>query len=977
MEQRIGLFTPTVARFRCPDTTHEFGNVTVQTPAGPMLFFRVPDEDWLQWWTRLTAFRHNATLGVSIHERLVDLKPFVERGEEPHRLVLDIESKGPVRPERFYRKLCDLVKRLHRLFAAVYRLPSAAQCFLVYAAHQWTDEIDRPQEISLPQKCTCHLVCPHINFRIRDLPVLRTMLGTIAKEWDTDRATLDLAPLRAGATLRAPLAPKAAIDGRPLELWRLLFMEDARAEVRVVPVDELTCHHGWTLLELYVIGSMNPNLVHAAHPELLADLDRVCGVPLRLPYSNVRPELTERNLAVWQSLKRGRWSVDSTLTGVPRPSPQQIADAAMYQGGKDHPLRLTFDSGNLTEMWPLWLRNTVAENAFSEEPLTYTTLYTRAMEYINEFLLVAAESPKNVYVKTMDNQFGVCLQPKNLQAYERYLSSLTLTLPVDATDWDALITDPTVTKGVKGSHVRAAATFDAAIRDSAESASSAPEEALPVAAVDDDVQVIKVKPQQVFTLWHQWSRRNDFVRVVCKPSASEYSVLDATEFNTFHGFRVSPSVAKAEFRRAYDNPEAVELFRAWMRFIFNVWAGGEDEVFRQLMYFFAWVLQRRTRAELMPLILGAQGCGKSSVLELFRIIMGPPYFVAVTRNQVEGQWNSWAEYAVLVCFEEATFTPQLMDALKCPLTTTWQRVDAKYVEPRTVQNNATWIALSDKTAGVFQASRKGAADAGDVRQRRLWMTKCAEFPDEVTRVNELAAATCRESPLVYLLAQFFYTLEIPDGWRAQSAFAPLITHTQILELRKFHSPVRQWLSASLDAGKLISNGMLGFRAEEAKHFLTDAMRRGFETWVSPVSAPTLYNFFATWFRAQRTGTCMGEPAFAIQWNELMPPASHITNVTMMPKALMGVMAGDGSGAMTTQEVPMIYMPSIAELRARLARQENRSHGLAAGVGNTRLSDEMSDEERAAAQSAWLARSSGGWQTRFPSMATRPEAQCGQ
>ena len=127
---------------------------------------------------------------------------------------------------------------------------------------------------------------------------------------------------------------------------------------------------------------------------------------------------------------------------------------------------------------------------------------------------------------------------------------------------------------------------------------------------------------------------------------------------------------------------------------------AEPEYQRIILDFFAFLVQNPGRKiRWMILLQGAQGCGKSAIIDVMRIVLGPQHVRVVDSATLATQYNDWCFGAQLLAIEEIRVSGmnrhEVMNALKPIVTNDNLIINQKFKDTRQVINRANLIALTN------------------------------------------------------------------------------------------------------------------------------------------------------------------------------------------------------------------------------------------------------------------------------------------
>jgi len=127
----------------------------------------------------------------------------------------------------------------------------------------------------------------------------------------------------------------------------------------------------------------------------------------------------------------------------------------------------------------------------------------------------------------------------------------------------------------------------------------------------------------------------------------------------------------------------------------------EPEHQRTLTDYFAYLVQHPgKKVRWTPLIQGAEGCGKSSLAEIMRVVLGRRNIGKLNAKDVmDSQYNDWAYGVQLVVLEEVRIIGQnrhaVMDKLKPCITDDFIGLNCKFEPKRTVPNVTNYLMFTN------------------------------------------------------------------------------------------------------------------------------------------------------------------------------------------------------------------------------------------------------------------------------------------
>lgn len=154
-----------------------------------------------------------------------------------------------------------------------------------------------------------------------------------------------------------------------------------------------------------------------------------------------------------------------------------------------------------------------------------------------------------------------------------------------------------------------------------------------------------------------------------------------------------PDYASADILRA---DEAAEIYVDHLAKLIK-----EPENQRTLTDYFAYLVQHPgKKIRWTPLIQGAEGCGKSSLAEIMRVVLGRRNIGKLNAKDVmDSQYNDWAYGVQLVVLEEVRIIGSnrhaVMDKLKPCITDDFIGLNCKFEPKRTVPNVTNYLMFTN------------------------------------------------------------------------------------------------------------------------------------------------------------------------------------------------------------------------------------------------------------------------------------------
>lgn len=127
---------------------------------------------------------------------------------------------------------------------------------------------------------------------------------------------------------------------------------------------------------------------------------------------------------------------------------------------------------------------------------------------------------------------------------------------------------------------------------------------------------------------------------------------------------------------------------------------AEPEYVRIILDYFAFLVQHPGRkVRWMILFQGAQGCGKSFLIDVMRVVLGAKHVRVVNSETIQSSFNSWVVGAQFLAIEEIRVTGvdrhKVMNLLKAIVSNDNIMVNQKFVIEREIFNRSNVIALTN------------------------------------------------------------------------------------------------------------------------------------------------------------------------------------------------------------------------------------------------------------------------------------------
>lgn len=193
-------------------------------------------------------------------------------------------------------------------------------------------------------------------------------------------------------------------------------------------------------------------------------------------------------------------------------------------------------------------------------------------------------------------------------------------------------------------------------------------------------------------LWIKWIKRKQRVSEVFTRG-----LTNPMEFNTFTRLNIDK----------YDAQHADESkSEKVLQFLRSCWCRGNEEYFNYLLDWLAFCVQRPTEKNQVALVLiGNEGAGKGSVVQLLADILGRNYFShPSSHNDILGDFNFLLDNKLLIYIDELTWGGNHKDdgCLKKLITENTRSSNCKMVPQRIVMNGFN-VVISSNNEWVIPA----------------------------------------------------------------------------------------------------------------------------------------------------------------------------------------------------------------------------------------------------------------------------------
>ncbi len=170
-------------------------------------------------------------------------------------------------------------------------------------------------------------------------------------------------------------------------------------------------------------------------------------------------------------------------------------------------------------------------------------------------------------------------------------------------------------------------------------------------------------------IWRESPKRRKYDGIEFRPQTPSNS-----KYNTFRGFAAKPIKGDCSLILAH---------------IKDIVCCGDEEHYAYFMAWFANIIQEPENKRGTCIILrGGQGCGKTTVIQMFGRLLGPHFKVANNERYLAGRFNGHFQDCLLFNAEEAFFagSKNLISILKDIITGNTLMIEEKGLKPYQVNN---------------------------------------------------------------------------------------------------------------------------------------------------------------------------------------------------------------------------------------------------------------------------------------------------
>lgn len=242
------------------------------------------------------------------------------------------------------------------------------------------------------------------------------------------------------------------------------------------------------------------------------------------------------------------------------------------------------------------------------------------------------------------------------------------------------------------------------------------------------------KPVNPFMNWYSSELRRDIDEIDYDPTNTKENI-----YNLWRGFKITHADCES-----FENAEIEAA--PWFDHIKNIWCRGDGRKYDDVIKRFALMLQKPHIISGANLVVkGAEGCGKSSVLDLIGKIMGQSAFMSTSNTEhIFGQFNGMIEGKKLIVLEEAFFAgdKKLVGMIKDFTTSDKTIVNKKNKDAYEISKFSDMIVFTNEE-WIFSAtpgSRRWDCLECDDKYAGIQTPEVKKYFDKIYAVNPKAIA---------------------------------------------------------------------------------------------------------------------------------------------------------------------------------------------------------------------------------------------
>ena len=300
--------------------------------------------------------------------------------------------------------------------------------------------------------------------------------------------------------------------------------------------------------------------------------------------------------------------------------------------------------------------------------------------------------------------------------------------------------------------------------------------------------------------WMGWGNRRQYEGVVFQPEQD----AGPRFFNLWRGFRVAPAAT-------YDHPAVTAFMEHALR---NV-CGGDPELFRWLIGYFAHLIQRPYEKPLVACVFqGEKGVGKNALVERVAWLLGSHALVADDDRYLLSNFNAHLESNLLFILDEASWAgdKKAEGRLKGLITGTTHNIERKGKEPYQVAN----------LTRVFIIGNEDWLVPASTDERRFAVFSVGEGRKQDRNFFQAMREGMEQGGYAHLLRCLLdFDLSQVDVNQAPNNKA--LTNQKLATLE----PIADWWHDCLAAGRIVGNDLF---EDIPDRINTNRMREAYASW---------------------------------------------------------------------------------------------------------------------------------------------------
>ncbi len=189
------------------------------------------------------------------------------------------------------------------------------------------------------------------------------------------------------------------------------------------------------------------------------------------------------------------------------------------------------------------------------------------------------------------------------------------------------------------------------------------------------------------TIWLEWPDRRKFERgLIFAPGVPQEQLPG--RLNLFTGWNIEPDGST-------DQTADEEACSEFLHHLKSVVCGSDETVYRWLLWWMADIVQNPQEKPGSAVVLaGKKGCGKSTVADVLREVIGQKYFIRLSKKaELVGSFNAYFACALVVNGEEVMFGGDVAanDTLKDMITSPTILVNEKFLPAQTMRSYSRFL----------------------------------------------------------------------------------------------------------------------------------------------------------------------------------------------------------------------------------------------------------------------------------------------